>query len=132
MRSLFVVISIALAAYPVYVNASAVREVILNSKSSQAIEYFWSKPEGLGPFPVLLMIHPDQDSPKTGGRSFVDSGQLDFWAKKGFLTVAISQPGYGGSERPSDFCGPKTQQAVIELIRALKSKTDLVSKRIFL
>lgn len=90
-----------------------------------------SKPEGSGPFPALLMIHPQQDS-KTGGEAFIKLGQLDYWNKKGYLVAAISQPGYGGSEGSADFCGPKTQQAVVDLIHHLQQMSDVDRKHFFI
>lgn len=115
----------------IYAQNSIIEESFRSSFDSKPIEYFWSKPHGQGPFPLLLLIHPDQDSPREGGKAFVEMGQFDYWTKKGFVTVAISQPGYGKSEGPSDFCGLRTQQAALDLIHLFESKSDLVSKRIY-
>ena len=93
----------------------------IHSTNKQKVEFYWAKPVGIGPFPILFLIHPDQDSPKTGGELFVKNGQLEFWMKKGFIVVGISQPGYGDSEGYPDFCGPKSQQAIIDVIKHFKS-----------
>ena len=132
MKQSVVRIFLVLLAVPMAAIAETSRDSIQSSIDTKTIEYFWSQPEGKGPFPLLLLVHPDQDSPKSGGRSFVDSGQLDYWSKKGFLTVAISQPGYGGSGGPADFCGPRTQQATLDLLKFFRSKTELVSTHTFI
>jgi dipeptidyl aminopeptidase/acylaminoacyl peptidase len=112
-------------------HAGVIQDHLQSSLDSKKIEYFWMKPEGVGPFPFILLIHPEQDSPKTGGKLFVDSGQLEYWTKKGFVTVAISQPGYGDSEGPADFCGHKTQRAALDVIQFFRKKSDLVSSHMF-
>ena len=33
---------------------------------TKAVELFWTKPEGNGPFPALLFIHGYQDLPRPG------------------------------------------------------------------
>ena len=132
MKQSVVRIFLVLLAVPMAAIAETSPGSIQSSIDTKTIEYFWSQPEGKGPFPLLLLVHPDQDSPKSGGRSFVDSGQLDYWSKKGFLTVAISQPGYGGSGGPADFCGPRTQQATLDLLKFFRSKTELVSTHTFI
>ncbi len=48
-------------------------------------------------------------------------GVPDEYADRGYLSIAVSQPGYGGSTGPADFCGPFTQhavEAVLEKVRA--------------
>jgi dipeptidyl aminopeptidase/acylaminoacyl peptidase len=117
---------------PLSAKSETLHGFLQSSVDAKPIEYFWSKPEEAGPFPMLVLIHPDQESPKNGGLSFVESGQLDYWSKKGILTVAISQPGYGQSEGPPDFCGSRTQQAVIDVIDFFKAKTEMVSERVFI
>jgi len=75
---------------------------------TQAVELFWAKPEGNGPFPAILFIHGYQDPPRPGGSVFATAGPL--MAKRGYVAAALSQPGYGNSSGPPDFCGPFTQQ----------------------
>lgn len=116
----------------VHADIGATHEFITSTLSGKKIEFYWGKPEGAGPFPVLLLIHPEQDAPKSGGEMFVQSGQLDHWARKGFLTVAISQPAYGASEGAADFCGPKTQLAVLDVIHYLQTKPEVDSKGLFI
>jgi len=102
------------------------RGLIANTFSrGESAEYFWSKPEGNGPFPLIVFLHGHQEpeSGRIGGRAFVDWGVLSEYAKSGFVAISVSQPGYGGSEGSADFCGPRTQAAVrtvIDHFRAAK------------
>ena len=114
--------------------ASAIEhESIHSSNSNKKIEIYWSKPEGTGPWPVLVLIHPHQEWPhKVGAEIFVKNTSLTDWASKGFVTVAVSQPGYGLSDGPADFCGPKSQQAVIEVISYFRNMPISKKDQIFL
>jgi dipeptidyl aminopeptidase/acylaminoacyl peptidase len=132
MKNLFICFAISMLAQSQASEASATHDFLNRTTDSKKIEFFWSKPAGSGPFPFLLLIHPDQESPKAGGKSFVDSGQLDYWTKKGFVAAAISQPGYGESDGPADFCGPRSQQSAVDVIHFFKSKAGLISGRTFL
>lgn len=114
----------------VFGKTAPARDFLNSSADQKKVEFYWSKPEGKGPFPTLLMIHPEQDS-KIGGESFVKMGQFDYWNKKGFLVAAVSQPGYGGSEGPADFCGPRTQQATRDVIARLRTMADVDARHIF-
>ncbi|MBY0462520.1 MAG: hypothetical protein K2Q34_05005 [Alphaproteobacteria bacterium] len=44
----------------------------------------------------------------------------------------MSQPGYGHSDEPPDFCGPFTQNAVITVIKHLKEVENIDSSEIIL
>lgn len=61
------------------------QELVHSSSNHSDIEVFYSKPEAPGSHPALLLIHPEQESPKIGGEMFVKNGQLDFWAQKGYV-----------------------------------------------
>ena len=88
--------------------------------SSRKIEYFIEEPAGRGPWPTVVFLHGHQDGPRPGGKDFVTWGVLDRFAKRGYLAVAVSQPGYGGSTGPADFCGRYTQDAVSAVITKLR------------
>ena len=72
---------------------------------SKKVEFFLQKPSGKGPWPTVVLLHGHQDPPSHGGQDFVTWGELDRFAKRGYLAVAVSQPGYGNSSGPADFCG---------------------------
>lgn len=88
--------------------------------SSRRVEYFFEKPVGGGPWPSVVFVHGHQQWPRSGGKDFVKWGVLNQFAKRGYLAVAISQPGYGNSSGPPDFCGPFTQHAVSGVMAKLR------------
>jgi len=86
---------------------------------TKKIEYFLEKPKGDGPWPTIVLLHGHQEWPRAGAKDFVKWGVLDEFAGRGYLAVSISQPGYGASTGPADFCGPFTQHAVAAVIAKL-------------
>jgi len=109
------------------------REVLVDSRASKKIELVWSKPDGTGPWPTLLFVHPHQEWPnKIGAEIFLKNKTIEYWVSKGFVTAAVSQPGYGKSDGPADFCGPESQAAVIESIRFLQKQPSVKRSAVFL
>ncbi len=47
-------------------------------------------------------------------------GRLGIMASRGYVAAAVSQPGYGNSTGPPDFCGPVTQSAALDAIGFLR------------
>ncbi len=90
--------------------------------SSKKVEYFLEKPVGKGPWPTLIFLHGHQEGLRPGGKDFVQWGVLDRFAKRGYLAVAVSQPGYGNSTGPADYCGAFTQHAVSGVIAKLREE----------
>ncbi len=97
---------------------------------SKNVEYFLEKPSGDGTWPTVMFLHGHQEAPPPGGGDFVRWGVLDRFAKRGYLAVAISQPGYGNSTGPADFCGSFTQHAVSGVMSKLKGKGYISSNRV--
>ena len=97
------------------------RELLPHSQDrSKAIELFWTKPEGEGPFPAVLFIHGHQETQRNGGEAYVLTGRLGIMARRSYVAAAISQSGYGNSSGPPDYCGPFTQQATLVAIDFLR------------
>jgi pimeloyl-ACP methyl ester carboxylesterase len=92
----------------------------VDGKNLEAISF---KPEGDGPFPGLLLI----PGHATTARDWLPTG-LTF-ARNGFAGVAVSQPGYGDSEGPADFVGPKTIKALTEGYRKFQREPFVDAKR---
>ncbi|HEY5027668.1 MAG TPA: alpha/beta fold hydrolase [Candidatus Angelobacter sp.] len=99
---------------------------------ARKVEYFLEKPNGNGPWPAVIFLHGHQDWPRVGGKDFVQWGVLDQFANRGYLAVAISQPGYGSSTGPADFCGPITQHAVAGVIAKLRADGYIKDNRILI
>src|SRR5262249_33737795 len=71
----------------------------VDGKRVEAISFV---PPGSGPFPGVLMIPGFERT----ARDMVPLGIR--LARERFAAVAVSQPGFGKSEGPPDFVGPKT------------------------
>jgi dipeptidyl aminopeptidase/acylaminoacyl peptidase len=98
--------------------------------AARQVEYFVEKPVGRGPWPSVVFIHGHQGWPRSGGKDFVKWGVLDRFARRGYLAVAVSQPGYGGSSGPADYCGPLTQHAVSGVIAKLRGDGLLSANKV--
>lgn len=82
---------------------------------------------------AILFVHGNQGGLLLGAKELVDNGALSgFSTRLGITTAAVSQPGFGGSDGPADFCGPKTQQAIIAAIRFLREQPSVDPDRIVL
>ena len=99
---------------------------------ARKVEYFLEKPAGPGPWPAIILLHGHQDWPRAGGKDFVTWGVLDDFANRGYLAVSISQPGYGNSTGPADFCGPLTQHAVTAVIARLRANGYVKANRLLI
>jgi len=100
------------------------RELLPHSKdASKKVELFWTKPAGDGPHPVVLFIHGHQEQVRNGGEAFVRTGRLGIIASRGYVAASLSQPGYGNSDGPPDFCGPFTQDAALVAIDFLRKQS---------
>jgi dipeptidyl aminopeptidase/acylaminoacyl peptidase len=98
--------------------------------SSKKIEFYWAKPDGEGPWPVIVNIHGHQEPSRPGGKVYVDWGVIESDTKLGYVSIAISQPGYGETDGPADFCGSFTQDAVLEIINNFRNKAFVNKDRI--
>jgi dipeptidyl aminopeptidase/acylaminoacyl peptidase len=99
------------------------KELLSHSKdTNKKVELFWTKPTGDGPYPAILFIHGHQEQVRDGGESYARIGRLGMMANRGYVASAVSQPGYGNSDGPADFCGPFTQDAVLVAIDFLRNR----------
>lgn len=90
------------------------------SDPTKQIEWIWRRPAGPGPFPAILYVHGHQDGERPGAKEAVTFGMFDEFTKSGFAAFAISQPGYGQSDGPPDYCGPFTQDATRAVLREMR------------
>lgn len=108
------------------------RELIAHSQDAgKRIELFWTRPVGDGRYPAVLLIHGHQEL-RNGGEVFVKTGRLGVMAARGYVAAALSQPGYGKSDGPQDYCGPFTQDAVGAAVEFLRRQPFVDPKRIAL
>jgi dipeptidyl aminopeptidase/acylaminoacyl peptidase len=129
LLALLILTSVGVAAKA---ESSVLRDSLTISPSDK-VEFLWSQPEGNGPWPVLVLIHPHQEWPnKIGAELFVKNKSLEYWTKKGFVTVAVSQPGYGESSGAADYCGPKSQTAVMTVIDHFRRLPFTIKEKFFL
>jgi dipeptidyl aminopeptidase/acylaminoacyl peptidase len=89
------------------------------------VEVMWTTPRDQGPWPAVLFIHGHQERFRPGGAAFVSNGRLGRMASRGYVAAAVSQPGYGQSDGPPDFCGPYTQAAVLGVLDFLRQRPVL-------
>ena len=83
----------------------------------ERIETIWAKPAGAGRFPLLVLIHGYQGGARPGARYFLARSRLQRLARDwGVVVVSVSQPGFGNSQGVADFCGPRTQRAVLAAV----------------
>ena len=94
------------------------------------IELLWATPEGVGPFPAILFVHGHMEN-RAGAsihKNFLDSqDRLNRW---GVCLASVSQPGYGGSSGMPDYCGPRTQAAIIKAVDFLETRSMIDPRRI--
>jgi dipeptidyl aminopeptidase/acylaminoacyl peptidase len=126
---LTIALGVLACSHSVYIQADSM-SIPHPDYASRKVEYFLEKPAGPGPWPTVVFIHGHQQSPRAGGSDFVKWGVLSRFARRGYLAVAVSQPGYGGSSGPPDFCGPFTQHAVSGVIAKLRVDGDVAPNKV--
>jgi dienelactone hydrolase len=95
------------------------------------IEFFYLKPEGKGPFPIIFLLHGYQTPEKSiGGKQLLEYGYLERFANEGVVAVSISVPGNGNSTGKRDFGGLDSQKAIIAIIDHFKTQTFIDSSKI--
>lgn len=92
----------------------------VDGKNVEAISF---QPRGGGSYPGLLLI----PGHATTARDWIGNGLT--YARNGYAGLAVSQPGYGGSQGPGDYVGPKTIKVLIEGYRRLQREPFVDAKR---
>lgn len=94
------------------------------------VELYWAAPAGEGPWPAILYVHGHQFPKRPGAWRYVERGLLARTVADGFVAAGVSQPGYGASDGPPDFCGPASQQAVHAALARLRGLSVVDPERI--
>ncbi|MEA3042135.1 MAG: hypothetical protein QOC65_1624 [Sphingomonadales bacterium] len=71
------------------------------------VEAVLTLPEGAGPHPGIVLV------PGYSRTAYDMLPVAAAMARAGFATIAVSQPGFGGSTGPADFAGPRTFAALL-------------------
>lgn len=107
------------------------RELLPHSKdSNKKVEILWTQPAGDGPYSAVLLIHGHQEQITDGGEAFVKTGRLGILASRGYVAASLSQPGYGNSDGPADYCGPITQDAVLVGLDFLRKQSFVAANKV--
>ncbi|HSB10254.1 MAG TPA: alpha/beta fold hydrolase [Blastocatellia bacterium] len=96
------------------------RDYSVDGKHVEAISF---EPSGGGRSPGLLLI----PGHATTARDWIPTGLT--YARNGYAGLAVSQPGYGTSEGPGDYVGPKTLKVLTEGYRRLQREPFVDAKR---
>ena len=105
----------------------------VNPAGAPAVELFQATPDSTEPGGAILFVHGNQGGRRTGARETVDTGTLlRFCTRLNITAAAVSQPGYGASAGPPDFCGPATQQAIGLALAFLRAQPNVDPARIVL
>ena len=96
------------------------RDYSVDGKNVEAISF---EPKGGGKFPGLLLIPGHQGT----ARDWIPNGLT--YTRNGFAGLAVAQPGYGRSEGPGDYVGPRTIKVLTEGYRRLQRETFVDPKR---
>ena len=111
---------------------SAVTQHIIDRGDGAGVELFQVRPAARKGG-AILFVHGNQGGLLLGGKEAVDDGSLvRFSSRLGITAAAVSQPGFGASDGPADFCGPSTQQAIIASLEFLKQQSSVDPARIVL
>lgn len=129
------VLLLGLASAPVSLSAGEVHHEFLaaeHPEGQRRVEYFWTAPSGDGPWPAMVYVHGHQFPERPGARRYLNPPLLERTAADGFVAAAVSQPGYGQSDGPPDFCGPASQDAVRRVLQHLRRNPKVDPRRIVL
>ncbi len=99
---------------------------LIDRGDGAAVELFQAQASNVTPSGAVLIVHGNQGGLLIGAREVVDTGIL-LWFCSGLniTAAAVSQPGFGASDGPADFCGPRTQQAIIAALSFLREQPSV-------
>lgn len=105
----------------------------INHPQTPSVELFQVGPDHAKPTGAMLFVHGNQGGRRIGARETVETGLLlNFCTRLNITAAAVSQPGYGGSEGPPDFCGPATQRAIRSALSFLRAQPNIDPGKIVL
>lgn len=106
---------------------------LIKREDGATVELFQAQAPGVTPRGAILFVHGYQGGLFMGAKQVVDNGALHrFSSGLNIIAAAVSQPGFGASDGPADFCGPSTQQTIIAALSFLKEQPSIDPDRIVL
>lgn len=112
---------------------SEVTEHTIHRGNGARVQLFQARASDRRRSGAILFVHGNQGGLLLGGKEAVDDGSLvRFSSRLGVTAAAVSQPGFGASDGPADFCGPSTQQTIIAALDFLKQQPLVDPERIVL
>lgn len=102
----------------------------ITNTDGKTVETFFAYPPSPPPWPVLIVIHGHYEDSR--GAQEITEKQAQLWNPEGVLVVGVSQPGYGNSQGPADFAGPRSQNAVEQTLDFLRGLKEVHSKKILI
>jgi len=106
---------------------------LIEQEDGATVELFHAHAPGTTPRGAILLVHGYQRGHFMGAKQAVDNGALlRFSSGLNITAAAVSQPGFGASDGPADFCGPRTQQAIMAALSFLKEQPSVDPDRIVL
>lgn len=97
------------------------------------VELFQAQASTNTPSGAILFVHGNQGGRLLGAIETVNNGVLlRFCSALNITAAAVSQPGFGASGGPPDFCGPGTQQAIATALAFLRKQPSVDPDRIVL
>lgn len=94
------------------------------------VEAYLTRPRGPGPFPLMLMLH-GHSWVGIGARRLLPTAQF-FAGELCYATLALSLPGYGGSEFAGKPSAETTRQAVLDAVALAKQLPWVDASRIYI
>jgi dipeptidyl aminopeptidase/acylaminoacyl peptidase len=110
---------------------TVVTQHLVNRSDGAVVEVFQVRADAAAG--AILFVHGNQGGLQLGGKALADSGALQrFSSGLNITAAAVSQPGFGASDGPADFCGPRTQQAILTALSFLRAQPCVDPARIVL
>src|SRR5262249_42255430 len=99
--------------------------------SGSTAEAYLTRPAGPGPFPLMILLHGHTFGSMGGAESVVPEAEA-FAKDLCYAGLAVSLPGYGGTEVPLGLDPKITLDVILDGISLVKKLPWIDSKRIYL
>jgi dipeptidyl aminopeptidase/acylaminoacyl peptidase len=111
--------------------SAAVTSRFVFPTSGSNAEAYLTRPAGLGPFPLMILLHGHTFGSIGGAESVVPEAEA-FASDLCYAGLAVSLPGYGGTEVPPGLDPEITLNVVLDGVTLVKKLPWIDSKRLYL